>query len=79
MEFSCLFRLNYPFSNHRLLGIIAQLPYNPYVMQQHFQTTLDEFKHLSLSAEEQILLKGGNGENDEDNANGIVTEEEIVN
>lgn len=68
---------NNPFSNHRLLGFNPQLSYNPYVMQQHFQTTFDEFKHLGLTVEEQILLKGGNGENDED-GEGIITEEEII-
>ncbi len=43
-------------------------------MQQQFQTALDEFKHLTLKVEEQIQLKGGN---DED-AEGIITEEEII-
>lgn len=43
-------------------------------MQQQFQTTLDEFKNLVLTIEEQKQLKGGNDEEGE----GIISEEEII-
>lgn len=43
-------------------------------MQQQFETTLDLFKHLALTTEEQTQLKGGNDEDGE----GIITEEEII-
>lgn len=43
-------------------------------MQQQFQTTLDEFKNLALTIEEQKQLKGGNDEEGE----GIISEEEII-